>query len=113
MLRSSRGWQLTRPIARILWVSGSKTVGRTVVRTDKPDSNPHTRACEGPPLCSKTTSGGLSWSTPKEIVSFTASNQHTIANQIVVDPNTGTLYDFFDLIKPPKSPSPYNVAFVK
>jgi hypothetical protein len=42
----------------------------------------------------------------------TAQNQQTIGNQIVVDPTSGTLYDFLDLIVPPSS-HPYNVAFVK
>jgi hypothetical protein len=81
--------------------------------TGNPDASLHTRAFKGPAMFSKTTNGGVSWSTPKQIVSFTASNQQTIANQIVVDPSSGTLYDFFDLIKPPSSPSPYNVAFIK
>ena len=78
-----------------------------------PDASLHTRAFKGPALFSETTDGGKNWSAPKVIVDFTASNQQTIANQIVVDPRNGTLYDFFDLIKPPSSPSPYNVAFVK
>jgi hypothetical protein len=81
--------------------------------TGNPDASLHTRAFKGPAMFSKTTNGGVSWSTPKQIVSFTASNQQTIANQIVVEPSSGTLYDFFDLIKPPSSPSPYNVAFIK
>jgi hypothetical protein len=78
-----------------------------------PDANLHTRAFKGPAMFSKTVDGGKNWSTPKVIVGFTASNQQTIANQIVVDPRNGTLYDFFDLIMPPSSPSPYNVAFIK
>ena len=78
-----------------------------------PDANLHTRAFKGPAYFSETTNSGQTWSTPKIIVPFTASNQQTIANQIVVDPKSGTLYDFFDLIKPPNSPSPYNVAFIK
>jgi Neuraminidase (sialidase) len=86
-------------------------------RLEAPNANPdadlHTRAFKGPAFFSKTTNGGVSWSTPKIIVDFTASNQQTIANQIVVDPRNGTLYNFFDLIKPPSSPSPYNVAFIK
>jgi hypothetical protein len=78
-----------------------------------PDADLHTRAFKGPAYFAKTTDGGNTWSTPQAVVSFTASNQQTIANQIVVDPRNDTLYDFFDLIKPPISPSPYNVAFIK
>ncbi|HEX9371934.1 MAG TPA: sialidase family protein [Roseiflexaceae bacterium] len=86
-------------------------------RLETPNGNPrasrHTRAFKGPALFSKTTDGGLHWSAPRVIVDFTASNQQTIANQIVVDPRNGTLYNFFDLIMPPSRPSPYNVAFIK
>jgi hypothetical protein len=78
-----------------------------------PDANLHTRAFRGPTFFAKTTDGGNSWSTPKIIVPFIASNQQTIGNVIVVDPRNDTLYDFFDLIKPPISPSPFNVAFIK
>jgi hypothetical protein len=76
-----------------------------------PDASLHTRAFTGPAMFAKTTDGGQSWSTPKVIVP-TAQNQQTIGNQIVVDPTSGTLYDFLDLIVPPSS-HPYNVAFVK
>ena len=78
-----------------------------------PDASHHTRAFKGPAYFSETADFGKSWSTPKIIVPITVSNQQTIANQIVVDPKSGTLYDFFDLIMPPNSPSPYNVAFIK
>jgi hypothetical protein len=97
---------VTAGVAYVVW-------DRLQAPTGNPDASLHTRAFKGPAMFSKTTNGGVSWSTPKQIVSFTASNQQTIANQIVVDPRTGTLYDFFDLIKPPQSPSPFNVAFIK
>ncbi len=81
---------------------------------DNPDADLHTHAFKGPAFFSETTDGGNSWSTPKIIVPFTASNQQTIANQIVVDPRNGTLYDFFDLILCNGTCShTYNVAFVK
>jgi hypothetical protein len=48
-------------------------------------------------MFSKTTNGGLTWSSPQVIVD-TRSRQQTIGNVIVVDPRNGTLYDFFDLI---------------
>jgi hypothetical protein len=84
-------------------------------RLQGPSGNPraslHTHAFTGPGYFSKTTDGGKTWSTPAVIVP-TGQNRQTIANQIVVDPRTDTLYDFFDLIQPPNS-RPYNVAFVK
>src|ERR671936_231723 len=80
--------------------------------SSNPDASLHTRAFTGPAMFSKTTDGGRTWGTPQVIVS-TGQHQQTIGNVIVVDPRDGTLYDFFDLIVPPQSPSPYNVAFVK
>ncbi len=79
--------------------------------TDQPDDNPHAAAFTGDAFFSKTTNGGQSWSTPQVIVQ-TAQNTQTIGNQIVVDPRTGTLYDFFDLILHPTGME-FNVAFVK
>jgi BNR/Asp-box repeat len=88
------------------------TVWDTLVApTDNPDDNPHTMAFTGDAFFSKTTDGGQSWSTPKDIVQ-TSQNTQTIGNQIVVDPSTGTLYDFFDLILHPTGRQ-FNVAFVK
>lgn len=51
----------------------------------------------GPAMFSKTTDGGVTWSPPAPIVSTPAAEQ-TIANQIVVDPRTGRLYDFYEYI---------------
>jgi hypothetical protein len=88
------------------------TVWDTLVApTDNPDDNPHTMAFTGDAFFSKTTDGGKIWSTPLDIV-HTSQNTQTIGNQIVVDPRTGTLYDFFDLILHPTSRQ-FNVAFVK
>jgi hypothetical protein len=85
-------------------------------RLELPNGNPyanlHTAAYKGNAYFAKTTDGGQTWSTPQVIVS-TPSNQQTIGNQIVVDRNTGTLYDFFNLIKPPFGVTAYKVAFVK
>ncbi len=85
-------------------------------RLESPNANPdaelHTAAFRGPALFSKTMNGGLTWSSPKVIVD-TPSRQQTIGNQIVVDPRTGTLYDFFDLISPPFNVTAFKVAFVK
>jgi len=82
-----------------------------VAPTDQPDDNPHAKAFTGDAFFSKTTDGGQSWSTPLDIVQ-TSQNTQTIGNQIVVDPRTGTLYDFFDLILHPTGRQ-FNVAFVK
>lgn len=89
-------------------------------RLVSPTNNPYVAALAfaytGPTLFSKTTDGGKTWSTPKIIVS-TAQNNQTIGNQIVVDPRTGTLYNFFDYIVSTGSNASgshgYNVAFVK
>ncbi|GAC1358271.1 MAG: sialidase family protein [Ktedonobacteraceae bacterium] len=77
-----------------------------------PDANLHTQAYRGPTFFAKTTDYGNSWSPATAIVSV-PSRQQTIGNQIVVNPKTGTLYDFFDLITPPFSVTAYKVAFVK
>ncbi len=88
------------------------TVWDTLVApTDNPDDNPHTMAFTGDAFFSKTTDGGKTWSKPLDIVQ-TSQNTQTIGNQIVVDPSTGTLYDFFDLILHPTGRQ-FNVAFVK
>jgi hypothetical protein len=79
--------------------------------TDNPRGSLHTRAYTAPTYFSMTTDGGRTWSTPKVIVP-TKQNQQTIGNQIVVDPATGTVYDFFDWITTPNN-YPYHVAFVK
>src|SRR5262249_13031285 len=85
--------------------------------TDNPDDNPHTQAFTGPAYFSKTTDGGKTWSQAQIIVN-TGKRQQTIGNIIVVDPRTGTLYDFTDLIVPPNTPfqgarSNAQLAFVK
>jgi hypothetical protein len=49
---------------------------------------------EGPTYFSRTVDGGHTWSTPQPIVT-SAPDEQTIANQIVVDPRTGRLYDFY------------------
>jgi hypothetical protein len=85
-------------------------------RLESPNSNPyanlHRQAYRGPAMFSKTVNGGKTWSAPTQIVTV-PSNEQTIGNQIVVDRQSGTLYDFFDLIAPPQRPSPYKVAFIK
>ncbi|MBZ5794610.1 glycoside hydrolase [Burkholderia contaminans] len=85
-------------------------------RLELPNGNPyanlHTQAFRGPTLFSKTTDGGKTWSKAKVIV-HVRSRQQTIGNQIVVDPKSGTLFDFFNLIQPPFSKAAGKVAFIK
>lgn len=49
---------------------------------------------EGPTYFSRTTDGGVTWSTPRPIVSNTPDEQ-TIGNEIVVDPRNDRLYNFY------------------
>ncbi|MGZ4308759.1 MAG: exo-alpha-sialidase [Gaiellaceae bacterium] len=49
---------------------------------------------DGPATFSRTTDFGHTWSAPVAIVP-TPANEQTIANEIVVDPRTDTLYDFY------------------
>ncbi|HJV46355.1 MAG TPA: sialidase family protein [Bacillota bacterium] len=51
----------------------------------------------GPTWFSKTTDGGKTWSTPRIIFTPGVGNQ-TIGNQIVINPRTGFLYNFFTWI---------------
>ena len=85
-------------------------------RLELPNGNPyanrHTAAYRGPTLFSKTVDGGQTWSTPKVIVS-TPARQQTIGNQIVVNALTGTLYNFFNSIRPPFNVTASKVAFIK
>jgi hypothetical protein len=60
------------------------------------DADLHARAFRGPTWFSKTTDGGATWHS-KQIFDPGEKNQ-TIGNIIVVDPRTGTLYDFFALL---------------
>ena len=55
----------------------------------------HTHSFFQPTWFSKTTDGGATWSRAKMIYNPGEQNG-TSGNQIVVDPRTGTLYDFFD-----------------
>jgi hypothetical protein len=77
------------------------------------ESDLRARAFHGPSWFSKTTDFGQHWTT-KQIFDPGSKNQ-TIGNVIVVDSNTGSLYDFFNLILStgPKSPRGFNVAFLK
>lgn len=65
-----------------------------------------------PAYFSKTTDGGLTWSTPQIIVPA-GSNKQIIRNQLVVNRQTGALYDFFDLVVPPLGIRGPQLGFVK
>lgn len=52
---------------------------------------------EGPTYFSRTLDGGVTWSVPHPIVT-NLPNEQTIGNQIVVNPKTGTVYDFYTYI---------------
>jgi hypothetical protein len=92
-------------VAYVVW-------DRLELANANPDAELHTAAFRGPAMFAKTTDGGQTWSSPRVIVK-TPSRQQTIGNVIVVDPRDGTLYDFFDLIKPPFNVTAFKVAFVK
>ncbi|HWX09710.1 MAG TPA: sialidase family protein, partial [Gaiellaceae bacterium] len=67
-------------------------------------------ACfDGPAMFSRTKDFGRSWSRPIPIVS-NAANEQTIANEIVVDPRNGTLYDFYMYIHADNSLTVEDVA---
>jgi hypothetical protein len=90
---------------------------RLVSPTDNPDVFLHNvSSFTGPTWFSKTTDGGKTWSQAKIIVP-TGQNNQTIGNVIVIDPRTGALYDFFNLIVGTGSNATKvhgnNVAFIK
>ena len=85
----------------------------------------HAAAFHDKTLFSKTTDFGVTWS-PVRVINdnvnkSTNQNNQTIGNVIVVDPTTGTLYDFFNQIYNtgsnaggnPSGAHGYNVAFQK
>jgi hypothetical protein len=88
---------------------------RLVAPPASPTGFQHERAYFGPTLLSKTTDFGQTWSTPRIIVGL-ASLDQTIANQIVIDRQSGALYDFFTLIQNASNSGGnrgYSVAYVK
>jgi hypothetical protein len=56
------------------------------------------KGIKGDAYFSKTTDFGQTWSVPRPIVSL-ASRDQTIGNVVIVNPNTGDLYDFFAMIQ--------------
>ncbi|HEX8033603.1 MAG TPA: sialidase family protein [Ktedonobacterales bacterium] len=68
-----------------------------------PDAALRAHAFRGPTWFSKTTDGGETWTGTRAIFD-PGQNSQTIGNQIVVDRQKGTLYDFFELIQTTGSP---------
>src|SRR5207302_3818960 len=69
-----------------------------------PDADLHAHAFRGPTWFSRTTDGGKTWTGTRAIFD-PGQNSQTIGNQVVVDPRTGVLYDFFELFQTTGSPN--------
>ncbi|HEX6555705.1 MAG TPA: sialidase family protein [Ktedonobacteraceae bacterium] len=76
---------------------------RLVAPSHSPDADLRAHAFRGPSWFSKTTDGGKTWTGTRAIFD-PGQNSQTIGNQIVVDPRTGVLYDFFELFQTTGSP---------
>jgi hypothetical protein len=76
---------------------------RLVAPSHSPDAALRAHAFRGPTWFSKTTDGGKTWTGTRAIFD-PGQNSQTIGNVVVVDPRTGTLYDFFDLFQTTGSP---------
>jgi hypothetical protein len=79
-----------------------------------PHADQHASAFTGPGYFSVTTDFGRTWSTPKVIFPTGERNQ-TIGNLLLVDPRSGTLYDFANWIIQPNTSNKERdqLAFVK
>ena len=77
---------------------------RLVSPSHSPDADLRAHAFEGPSWFTKTTDGGKTWTGTRPIFD-PGQNSQTIGNQIVVDPRTGVLYDFFQLFQTTGSPN--------
>src|SRR6266567_549338 len=87
-----------------------KTAGTAYVVWDRlkapshsPDADLRAHAFRGPAWFSKTTDGGKTWTGTRAIFD-PGQNSQTIGNQIVVNRQTGVLYDFFELFQTTGSP---------
>jgi hypothetical protein len=76
---------------------------RLVAPSHSPDAELFAHAFRGPTWFSKTTDGGKTWTGTRAIFD-PGQNSQTIGNQIVVDPTTGVLYDFFERFQTTGSP---------
>lgn len=77
---------------------------RLVAPSHSPDADLRSHAFQGPTWFSKTTDGGKTWTGTRAIFD-PGQNSQTIGNQVVVDPRTGVLYDFFERIQTTGSPN--------
>lgn len=77
---------------------------RLVSPSHSPDADLRAHAFRGPTWFSKTTDGGLNWTGTRAIFD-PGQNSQTIGNVIVVNHQTGTLYDFFELFQTTGSPN--------
>jgi hypothetical protein len=95
-------------VAYVVW-------DRLVGPSQTPDANLFSHAFQGPTWFSKTTNGGNTWTGTRAIFD-PGQNSQTIGNQIVVDPRTGALYDFFELFQttgdPHFTPRGSSVSFI-
>ena len=71
--------------------------------SQSPDAALRSHAFRGPTWFSKTTDGGKTWTGTRAIFD-PGQNSQTIGNQIVVNNQTGVLYDFFELFQTTGSP---------
>ncbi len=71
--------------------------------SQSPDAVLHARAYRGPTWFSKTTDGGQTWTGTRAIFD-PGQNSSTIGNIIVVNHQSGVLYDFFELFQTTGSP---------
>src|SRR5260370_12342340 len=69
-----------------------------------PDAALRAHAFRGPTWFSKTTDGGKTWTGTRAIFD-PGQNSQTIGNQVVVNRQTGVLYDFFELFQTTGSPN--------
>jgi len=76
---------------------------RLVAPSHSPDADLRAHAFRGPTWFSKTTDGGKTWTGTRPVFD-PGQNSQTIGNLVVVDPRTGTLYDFFELFQTTGSP---------
>ncbi len=77
---------------------------RLVAPSHSPDADLRAHAFRGPTWFSKTTDGGKTWTGTRAIFD-PGQNSQTIGNQVVVDPRTDVLYDFFERFQTTGSPS--------
>jgi hypothetical protein len=88
---------------------------RLTAPSHSPDAALRAHAVRGPAWFAKTTDGGKTWTGTRAIFD-PGQNSATLGNEIVVDPRTGVLYDFFHVFQttgsPKFTPRGFSVGFV-